>query len=353
MKSKALFQISIITPIFNAASVLEAYFAGIEQTNYSKDKITIIMPDGGSQDRSREIAKAHGAVVIENPLKTAEAGKAVGIKHVLSVLKDKKIDPATHLICLLDSDNIIENHDWFQRMIEPFSDDEAVIGTEPWEYTYRKKDGYITRYTAMLGMSDPICHFLGNYDRLNTLTGRWTDMPITVSDKDTYFVWDVDIKVLPTIGANGTIFRASFFQALTIDQYLFDIEVLAEYVKRHPAKFAKVKIGVVHLFSGSLKSFIRKQKRRIQDYTYYKRKGFRKYWDSSLNKKGLVIFILSCLTIVPLLWHVIKGYSKKPDIAWLFHPVACWITLWIYGVNTVLSKIQEPSLADRSHWTQG
>ncbi|MDO8727305.1 MAG: hypothetical protein Q7J35_14640 [Candidatus Methanoperedens sp.] len=50
-------------------------------------------------------------------------------------------------------------------MTEPFQDRE-IAGTEPLYYNYRKEDGYITRYCAMLGMNDPLCLFLGNYDRI-------------------------------------------------------------------------------------------------------------------------------------------------------------------------------------------
>jgi len=56
-------------------------------------------------------------------------------------------------------------------MTEPFQDRE-IAGVEPLHYTYRKEDGYITRYSAMLGMNDPLCLFLGNYDRMCMVTGN-------------------------------------------------------------------------------------------------------------------------------------------------------------------------------------
>jgi len=56
------------------------------------------------------------------------------------------------IIALIDSDNILPERDWFARMAAPF-DDPEIAGTEPLYYTYRKEDGYITRYCAMLGMN--------------------------------------------------------------------------------------------------------------------------------------------------------------------------------------------------------
>ncbi len=351
MNNKQLPQITIITPVFNAARALHEYFEGIEQTTYPKDRIEIIMPDGGSTDETRKIAAAHGAKILENRLKTAEAGKAVGVSYLLERAIKNKESMSERLVCLLDSDNIIVDPDWFERMVEPFVDPK-VIGSEPWLYIHRPTDRYITRYTAMIGMSDPVPMFLGNYDRLNILTGRWTDLPIKTEDKGNYLVWQVDPKVVPTIGANGCIFRLDFFSASEIGDYLFDIDVLYEYTQSHAISFAKVKIGVVHVFCRNMKDFIRKQRRRTKDFHYFHSLGLRKYPWKSFSSTRLYYFIFCCLTVVPLLWQMVKGYLRKPDPAWLFHPLACWLTLWVYGTSTIINKFRKPELADRSDWKQ-
>ena len=67
------------------------------------------------------------------------------------------------IIALIDSDNILPTQDWLFRMTEPFQDRE-IAGTEPLYYTYRKEDGYITRYCAMFEMNDPLCK--------NAMTGK-------------------------------------------------------------------------------------------------------------------------------------------------------------------------------------
>ncbi|MBU3967242.1 MAG: hypothetical protein KKG76_07720 [Euryarchaeota archaeon] len=67
-------------------------------------------------------------------------------------------------------------------MTEPFQDRE-IAGNEPLYYTYRKEDGYITRYCAMLGMNDLLCLFLGNYDRMCMVTGKWTEMPVIQEER--------------------------------------------------------------------------------------------------------------------------------------------------------------------------
>jgi len=135
--------ISIITPTYNSAKTLTTCLASIKNQDY-QGEIEIIIADGGSTDSTLEIARQYTNKIYPNPLKTGEAGKAVGLKHSKG-----------EIIALIDSDNILPSKDWLSRMVEPFQDRE-IAGTEPLYYTYRGEDGYSTRYCAMVGMNDPL-----------------------------------------------------------------------------------------------------------------------------------------------------------------------------------------------------
>ena len=138
----------------------------------------------------------------------------------------------------------------------------------------------------------------------------------------------------------------------SIEDYLFDIDAVYELVTQGYNKFAKVKIGIVHIFSGSISTFARKQRRRIRDYAYYKQLELRKYPWSEISKKSLFKFLLYDILVIPLLVQSLKGYSKKSDVSWFFHLPACWVTLVVYGWGTVRNavKVEEE---DRSGWVQG
>lgn len=331
--------ISVIIPTLNSARTLGDCLDSILMQDYPRDKIEIIIADGGSTDNTVNIIKTRLSDInyklSANPLKTGEAGKAVGVKQAKN-----------EIIALIDSDNILPDRDWLLRMAEPFCEPE-IVGSEPLYYTYRKEDGYITRYCALLGMNDPLCLFLGNYDRYSTLTGKWTEMPHREEDKNGYLKIELDKKRLPTIGANGFLIRrstllsafASSHQPLSsntsLPDYLFDVDLIYELLNStnltNPIRIAKVKTGIIHIFSGDMKTFARKQRRRIKDYLYYSKLNTRKYPWKSVSKVKLTGFILSCLTVLPLLSQSIKGYIKRFDKAWFFHPIACYLTLWEYG----------------------
>lgn len=322
--------ISIIIPTLNSAKTLKDCLESIAMQDYPKDTIEVIIADGGSSDGTLKVIQdfksrltAGHCLLTTNKLKTGEAGKAAGLRYAKN-----------EIIALIDSDNILPERDWLKRMVEPF-DDSEIIASEPIEYTYRPTDGFITRYCALLGMNDPLCLFLGNYDRRSLLTGKWTELPLTVEERERYLKVTLNPKAIPTIGANGFVIRKDVLDALMIGDYFFDIDILYAISADHPLKVAKVKNGIIHIFSGNISTFARKQKRRVRDYLYYNKLGIRKYPWNKVNKVGLAKFILSCLFLFPLIFQSVKGYIKKPDIAWFFHPIACWITLWEYGLGRV------------------
>lgn len=335
-------KVSILIPTLNSESVLGKCLESISIQDYPKDKIEIIVSDGGSVDKTLEIAQKYNAIVVKNKLKTAEAGKRVAL------------DNSTGEFCaLIDSDNILPSDKWLKEMIEPLLKNSEAVGSEPWKYTWRKNDGFVTRYCALIGMNDPLVHFLGNYDRFNLLTGKWTEVSHEEKDMGDYLLVNFDKRGIPTIGANGTVFRKDFLKNNIEGGYLFDIDILSSFVQKNGrVSFIKVKNGIIHTFCESdIGKFAKKQRRRVRDFLFHRSVGDRKYdWGNS-NSLGVLKFVLSCLFIFPLFFQAFKGYFKKKDFAWFFHPLACWITLWEYGWGYIFGLFNKAEIS-REGWGQ-
>jgi glycosyltransferase involved in cell wall biosynthesis len=122
--------ISIVIPTYNSARTLTSCLESIRKQDYPKDKIEIIIVDAGSSDNTVEIA-GQFTDIYPNPLRTGEAGKAVGVRHATG-----------EIIALIDSDNILPERDWLKRMAAPFEYPE-IAGTEPLYYNYRQEDRII------------------------------------------------------------------------------------------------------------------------------------------------------------------------------------------------------------------
>lgn len=334
-------KISFVIPTLNAQLGLVSCLKSIRSQNYSQNLIEIIISDGGSIDNTLKIAKKYKSTVIENKLKTAEAGKAVGIKKATG-----------KFIALIDSDNILPDKDWIKEMLTPFKKPIIQL-SEPWSFTYRKNSGFIERYSSLIGANDPYAFVCGIYDRFSTLTNNWTSLDINQKDCKNYISIKLKHKkLIPTIGANGTIYRQSFLEKLNIDKYLFDIDLIQQYLNKNQYLYiAKVKTGIIHTFcESSIKKFIRKQNRRLVDFYYYKK--VRKFNWSKSNYTCIPKFIIYTLLVFPSFFDSLKGFTKKPDMAWFFHPLACFLSLFTYGLVTIKYKLNLLKPIDRTIWKQ-
>ena len=332
--------VSFVIPVLNSAKTLRECLQAILSQDFPREGYEIVIADAGSTDTTLEIAREMGVdKIVPNPLKTGEAGKTAGIKSAKG-----------DIIALVDSDNILPDSSWLKRMVAPFADSE-VMATEPIEYTWRKTDPSLTRYFALLGMNDPICLFTGNYDRECGVTGKWTSLEVNQEDKGDYLRLSLSEENLPTIGANGFVFRRTLLDGSTWDPYLFDIDIVHQSVRGGRNIFVKVKTGIVHLYCTRIGDFVRKQRRRIRDFLFFAQEKQRTYpWDSQ-RKAGIILFVLATLTVIPLFVQVSLGMRRRFDWAWLWHVPVCFITLFVYGLGTI-SKLcgfrQSP--VDRSRW---
>lgn len=320
--------ISVVIPTYNSERTLPKCLESIKAQDYPGDKTEIIIADGGSEDRTLEIAKEHGVdKILHNPLRTGEAGKAVAIEAA-----------ENDVIALIDSDNVLPSPNWLKSMVHPFKD-QTIIGTEPLYYTWRPKDPLIVRYCALLGMNDPLCLHLKNYDRYSYATGKWTGLQVKTTDKGQYFISELDEANIPTMGANGFLVRTRALKGVEHKPYMFDIDVVYQLVKAGQNRFAKVKTGIVHLFASNTSSFLRKTYRRIRDYLFYERHKMRRYPWRRLSIATMLSFALYTLIMIPIVRDLIRGYKNAPDVAWLFHPIACWLTAATYGLVFMRSII--------------
>lgn len=330
--------VSVVIPTLNAAGVLATCLDSIVAQDYPKEKLEVVIADGGSTDGTVAMAEKYHCRVVPNRLVTAEAGKAAGARAA-----------ANDVLAFIDSDNILPDGQWLQRMVEPFVRD-GVLGSEPLYYTYRREDAYITRYCALIGMNDPLCLFLGNYDRWCLITNRWTGLAVHQEDKGSYLLLELENAALPTMGANGFLVRRDVLMDIGFEDYLFDIDAIYSLVTKGKNRFAKVKVGIIHLYSKTASNFMRKQRRRIRDYSYYKSLNIRRYpW--SARPERLLAFALCSITVAPLLYQALQGYRRKADPAWWFHVPACWITLFTYALGAVQNRVS-PRIENRSGWKQ-
>lgn len=334
--------VSFVIPTLNSQATLGECLDAILMQDYPRSEFEIVIADAGSTDATLEIARAKGVdTITSNQLKTGEAGKTAGIKAARG-----------DFIALVDSDNILPNSDWLKAMMKPFEDEE-IFASEPVMYSARRSDSPLTRYFALLGMNDPVCLFVGNYDRFSAVTGKWTGLQIKTEKFDGYMKLKLDGKI-PTIGANGFVFRKRILDCVSWEPYFFDIDVAAMAVVKGCGSIAKVETSIIHLYTARFADFARKQKRRIKDFLYFSKAKSRTYPWNEQRKSGILLFILSALTVFPLLIQTAAFALRAPrgDKALaLWHLPVCYATLWIYGFGVLARFLGfKPKMLDRTSW---
>lgn len=334
--------ISVVMPTLNAERYLDECLGALRAQEYA-GRVEVLIADAGSTDRTLEIAAAHDVDhVLPNPLKSGEAGKAVGVRAATG-----------DLVLLLDSDNIVLGEDWLTRMARPFVEDPEVFGCEPARFEARPQDHFINRWHALLGAADPLTIHTGNYARDSALTGRWTDYAHGEVAHDGWWRIDLFPEAVPVLGANGFLVRRSVYDLVPVGDYLFDLDHVRELVVRGYRTFARADVGVRHYFCNGVRRFQRKTRRRVDDFFFFQQEGARSYpWTAPDQTRGIASFALSTALVVPVVAEAMRGHARAPDAgAWAWHVLASWITLGTYAAGVVRGKLR-PRMLDRSGWSQ-
>ncbi|MFP4466621.1 MAG: glycosyltransferase [Candidatus Goldiibacteriota bacterium] len=338
--------VSVIIPVYNSEKVIARCLDAVLDQDYPKNKMEIILSDAGSKDKTLDIVRSYtekiSIIITDNPLKTGEAGKAAGIDKANG-----------SILAFIDSDNIMPGPDFISGMVKPFEDDPEIMGTEPLYFVYEKKDRPLTKYFASSGVNDPLCLFIGNYDRYSFITGKWTGFDLAEEETDEYIKVTLEEKKIPTIGANGTFLRKDLLKKVNYKPYMFDIDVVYEMLKNGNRKFVKVKTGIIHIYAPKLSSFMKKQHRRISDYLFFNKERQRSYPWGGFPLKGIFLFVVYCAAVIPLVFQAVKGFIRKPALYWIYHVPVCEATLFIYGWTFLKAKLTgKAGMKNRDNYSQ-
>jgi glycosyltransferase involved in cell wall biosynthesis len=337
----ALPGISVVIPTLNSARYLDECLQSIVDQDYPRELLEIIIADGGSEDRTLDIAAHHRVErILENRLVTGEAGKAQGIHQA-----------TREIVLMVDSDNVLIGSDWLRRMVRPLMADPSVVSSECLRWEYRREDHFINRYQALTGINDPMSLFIGNFGRWSELQQRWTGYPVRVEGREGWERVELCGSYVPTMGANGYLARRTAYAQIDVGDYLFDIDAVHALVGVGLNVIARVDVPIRHYYCDSVERFYHKTRRRTDDYFYFRSQGMRSYPWTTQQRLRVLWFVAATLLIVPLLAQVARGHRRVADPAWLFHLPACWITLGVYAMGT-LRGVLRPAKLDRSAWSQ-
>lgn len=324
--NKNLPTISVIMATYNSEFSIELSLDSLFSQDYPIEKMELIIADGGSTDKTLEILKKYKCKVFHVPPEKQEAeyNKGVALSHARN-----------ELILLIDHDNILPHKNWLKKMVKPFQEIEDLTGVEVLRFTYSKKDNMLDRYFSLIGGVDPVPYYLGKDARLSYAFDSY-NMLGESTDKGDYFLVRFEGKKIPTLGANGSMLRRSLLKHAKVDpDNFFHIDINYDLIQEGHNKYAFVKDSIIHYKKTKFLEFIKFliRRKKIMERQYFQSLKKRRYavYMGSMDRKGLILFVIYSLTFVKPFLDSLRGYMKVKDIAWFLHPFICISFLMVYG----------------------
>lgn len=314
--------ISVVIITYNADKVLPLCLQSIKDQDYPKDKVEVIIVDGGSIDNTIEIANQFNAriVVRECYRQDPESRRAVGL-----------FNARNEILAYIDSDNILPHKKWFKIMTKPFLENKNIIATQPLRYTYDKKYSLLNRYFALFGVNDPVPYYLNKRDRLSWAEKSWKLLGNS-KDMGYYYLVKFDQENVPTLGANGFLIRKTILlKAKCEPPNFFHIDVNHDLIKIGYNTYGIVKDDIIHLAGNTFSSFLYKRLKYMK--IYHPMQSNRRYKIyTPKDRRNLLKYVLYSITIVKPSYDALKGFKKISDVAWFLHPIMCLFMLFVYGM---------------------
>lgn len=295
--------VSVILPTKNAERDLEACLTSLRKQTYPRDRYELLVIDGGSTDRTLEIAKRHAVTLLHEEQSHAEYGKTLGVAHAKG-----------DMLAFVDADNEIVQADWLERLVHALTQEPDLLGVES-EYVADPRDTSLNHYlTALLYLSDPLAYHLA-------------PRPLRLHQRDGYVVYEYNPQrpFYPT-GGNGFLCRAALVKRYLQGRFE-ESTLFARAMADGHGKIARVPgVGLYHHYANSIGEFLAKRKKVIRNY-WLRRSTLSTTWVERASRGRMAGVILYEATIIgPLaesLWHLLN----TGRIAWGWHPVMCWLTV--------------------------
>jgi glycosyltransferase involved in cell wall biosynthesis len=112
-------RISIVIPTLNTEAILENCLASVARQSYPRAQIEIILADAHSTDRTREIGKKFGALILDDNGKNMEEGKRLALHHATG-----------DYIVFVDADNEITHTDYIELAVKALATNPQALGVE-------------------------------------------------------------------------------------------------------------------------------------------------------------------------------------------------------------------------------
>ncbi len=298
--SKNLPRISIIMPTLNAEAILDNCLASIARQDYPREKIEIILADAHSTDRTRDIAKKYGAIILDDDGKNMEEGKRLALRHATG-----------EFIVFMDADNEITHTDYLALAVNALAKNPQALGVESYYLPSPKMSSFCAYLSHLLHISDPICWLMSANPKLVARDGE-TERWILPDGTFSY-----------PLGANGFVYRRADLKSVSTDEKFQDTHVALFLMKNGKREWLRIRgRGVHHYYVQTLWGFVKKRRRATVHFLRVQAE-MPVNWMEEKPPVPLWLAAVYCVTFLGPLLHTLRGMIRDRDARWLWHLPAC------------------------------
>lgn len=348
-------QLTIVIAVFNSSKLLPKVFSAIEKQSFPKSKMEILVMDGGSTDRTVQLAKEFGAHVINNPRTEPVYAKYLGY-----------IKAKAKYIIYLDHDEVFENLDSLQLKYTILEKEnvKAVIGSG---YKNPRNYSFINEYINEFG--DPFSFYIyrlskGNGFFIEEMKKRYK----IIRDTRNFTIFDLfKTTKIPLIElcAGGSMFNAQYMKENFPDT-LKKPELIPHFFYLMNSKKVMIAItkndAIYHYSSDNVAKYINKIKWRIKNNIFHIKNmgvsgftGRLKYQPKSDMVKQFLYPLYVFLLIPPLLDSFYLAITRKKILYFIHWPLTIYTggaiiyyyILKFLGINLVLKSYDETKIINK------
>lgn len=319
-------KVSVIMPALNSGKTIRMSLESVRKQDYPQELVEILVIDGGSTDKTREIAAEFGCTVLENPKVQQEYAKHSGLTHARG-----------KVAIFLDSDEVLFHTDSIRKrvaIIENHPDVKIVLTGGS-----RHPAGFFAINDYSITYSDPFSYFIYGVssDYRFYLKNMLSKPYIHKKEEDDSCVI-LELKkggILPLVDiCSGVAIDLEFFKD-EFQEQIADASIVPRVfylIINHKKNSAVLKDDwIFHYSADSIRKYIGKIQWRVIANIHYQRipgTGFsnREEFEPALFRYKKYLFIPYALTLVlPLLNSIYLAAAKRSAVL-LLHAPLCFIT---------------------------
>lgn len=315
--------VSFVIPTLNSEPILGQCLKSIRDQDVPSGNYEILVADGGSKDRTVDIARQYGCRLVEATGLLAEAAKKAAFAEAKG-----------NYIALVDADNEIAGTEWLRKALSAIGKHPDALGFESY-YFKHPRDSHLNRFLTgdVLG-ADPCVRSMSSQPRLVS------------QDAEGVQVFELPADGAYPTGANGFIFRKDLLKNVDPAEPYHEAAFFPVLIHQGRRKLVKAAgCGVYHHYVRGLKDFLRKRRRNMINYMLRKQE-VSVTWDSeSFPWRKLWALGYNGTAIGPAMEGAIRAMVRR-DPEWLLYPAAAWVS--VAGIGLGLLDYRRTGSAEKA-----